>query len=592
MADILESVLGDFSDDPNSPESLVLEEGANTLEASSAGGDQEYVTVTVPEGFQLDSIELESLSSGGDLAFIAVQEGTVFTEPLDNTADTSELLGYFLFNAGSVGSDILGNIGNGAGAIGFTGPLPSGDYTFALQQLDGPSEYELIFNTSAVGVGLPSVSITTTTPVVTEDGQPPEFDLVFTVDGPIPDDGQGVVVTLGGDLLELFGNQDLLDPGFGLVTDPADGIVPIENRGSEVDFGLTAETVSVTLALFDDIIQEEPLTLEFEVLEGDGYDVDQAVASITIEDGDIPDQSTVPEVSLSVSDTDLMEGDELTVFFNVEESNGAIPEDGLQVFVSSGPTDIGEFVIFGEGGIDPDTDLVGIDEFPLQGDDRGGFFVTLVEPQASITLSVFDDGPTEGPEDLTFELQDGEQYEVDPDGEEVILTIDDGGAGAGVVFNLEGGTTSIYIDTDLLEEATGLTIPEIVSEGTPADRPGFLPPFQVGFPIVEATDFSFAPVPFTPLGGTIEHEGTLTLTLGNLGQIPVGDFSIGFDPDRVSDINSGFFVADTLEDPLNLEILFDLGIPQNAVVSGSEVDLGDFDLLLAPELAGALTLRS
>ncbi|MEM6252530.1 MAG: calcium-binding protein [Cyanobacteria bacterium P01_D01_bin.156] len=338
----------------------------------------------------------------------------------------------FPISADGVGSSFLATITEPNASITLSvfddGP-GEGLETLTFEVVNG-EEYEVSETNGSVTVNiddappLPVVSLTTTTtPFVTEDGQPPTFDLVFTVDGDIPDDGQGVVITLGGDLLELFGNQDLLDPSAGIIFDPIDGAVPIANRGAEVDFGLTAETVTVTVALFDDILEEESLTLDFEVLEGDGYNVGQAVTSITIEDGDIPDQSTVPTVSLSVSDTELVEGEELTVFFDVDETNGAIPAEGLQVFVSSGPTDIGEFNIFGENGIDPVTDLVGLAGFPEQGDDRGGFFATIVEPQASITLSVFDDGANEGLETLTFGLANGEQYEVG-DGT-VTLTIND-----------------------------------------------------------------------------------------------------------------------------------------------------------------------
>ena len=49
----------------------------------------------------------------------------------------------------------------------------------------------------------------------------------------------------------------------------------------------------------------------------------------------------------------------------------------------------------------------------------------MVENQASITLSVFDDGANEGPEEITFTLGNGELYEVAPDAGSVTLTIND-----------------------------------------------------------------------------------------------------------------------------------------------------------------------
>ncbi|MDJ0904070.1 MAG: hypothetical protein QNJ55_35305 [Xenococcus sp. MO_188.B8] len=151
-------------------------------------------------------------------------------------------------------------------------------------------------------------------------------------------------------------------------------------------------------------------------------------------------------------------------------------------------------------------------------------------------------------------------------------------------FVVESGVTSVFLDLPLLEEAAGLTLVTVDSEAEP-----FSEDFQVGFAITEDTDFSFTSDPFTPLGGTIEHSGTITLALGET-QVTVGDFSIGFDASRVSETASGFFVADTLEDPLGLEILFDISAPGVAAVSEEQLEISDADLLLAPELTTALAL--
>ncbi|MGK7892387.1 MAG: hypothetical protein AB4372_01720 [Xenococcus sp. (in: cyanobacteria)] len=156
-----------------------------------------------------------------------------------------------------------------------------------------------------------------------------------------------------------------------------------------------------------------------------------------------------------------------------------------------------------------------------------------------------------------------------------------------VDFIIDSGITSVFLDLALLEEATGITLVSVNSEAEP-----FSEDFQVGFAITEDTDFSFELVlvpPFlTPLGGTIEHSGTITLALGE-AQVTVGDFSIGFDPNRVSETASGLFVADTLTDHLSLEILFDLSNPSSVAIANDQLAISGFDLLLAPELATALT---
>ena len=113
-------------------------------------------------------------------------------------------------------------------------------------------------------------------------------------------------------------------------------------------------------------------------------------------------------------------------------------------------------------------------------------------------------------------------------------------------FIVNSGTTSVSLDLPLLELAAGITLVSANTDGEP-----FSSEFQLGFPIIEDTDFTFETEPFTPVGGTIKHSGTVTLNL-NDAPVTVGDFSIGFDASRVSDTASGFFIADTTEDVLEI----------------------------------------
>ncbi len=146
---------------------------------------------------------------------------------------------------------------------------------------------------------------------------------------------------------------------------------------------------------------------------------------------------------------------------------------------------------------------------------------------------------------------------------------------------VNSGTTSVFLDLPLLELAAGITF---VSANT--DGEAFSEDFQLGFPIIEDTDFSFETEPFTPVDGTIEHSGTVTLNL-NDADVTVGDFSIGFNASRVSNTASGFFVSDTTEDALDLEILFDISASPN-VTTDEGLTISEADLLVAPELADAL----
>lgn len=147
---------------------------------------------------------------------------------------------------------------------------------------------------------------------------------------------------------------------------------------------------------------------------------------------------------------------------------------------------------------------------------------------------------------------------------------------------VDSGTTSVFLDLPLLESAAGITLVEADSTGE-----SFSEDFQVGFPIAEDSYFAFKIDPFAPVSGSIKHSGTITLGLGD-DEVTVGDFSIGYDPARVSETASGFFMADTTEDDLELEILFDVGTPGSVSADAESLEIAEADLLVAPEFAEAL----
>lgn len=142
-----ESVTGDLSGDQSAPTVWDLTVGHNILTATSVAGDVEYVTVNIPFGMQLEALMLESYISTDDLAFIAVQTGTTFTES-PTSANPANLLGYAHFGTqqNQVGTDILDDMGQGSGAIGFSGPLQGRHYTFWIQEAGpAPVTYTLNF---------------------------------------------------------------------------------------------------------------------------------------------------------------------------------------------------------------------------------------------------------------------------------------------------------------------------------------------------------------------------------------------------------------------------------------------------------------
>ena len=130
-----EGVDGDLSGDRLVPTDLTFAVETNTLIATSVQGDREYVHFHLPTGSVLSQLWLTTWTGNDQIAFIAVQEGSVFTEPPTNT-DVSKLLGYTHFGpgAGNLGQDILPAMGQGPGSIGFVPPLTGSDYTFWIQQ--------------------------------------------------------------------------------------------------------------------------------------------------------------------------------------------------------------------------------------------------------------------------------------------------------------------------------------------------------------------------------------------------------------------------------------------------------------------------
>ena len=147
---------------------------------------------------------------------------------------------------------------------------------------------------------------------------------------------------------------------------------------------------------------------------------------------------------------------------------------------------------------------------------------------------------------------------------------------------VEAGVTSVFLDVATLS-AVGLELTGTVGEVEAPASESFL----VGFSITPETDFAFSDTEagFALLGGSIEHTGGVVFNGGTEAELAVGNFSIGFDPNRVDEATgaTGFFVQDLLTTGA---VLFDIAgvIPsfdgENLVIDG--------DLLVSEELSGAL----
>lgn len=146
-----ESTGGDITDDLNNPLPIQLAIPSGSISGTVVTPDRDYVTINVPANTQLNAVTVTSYDSLDDVSFIGIQAGSVFTvPPQEAQARTGELLGWHHLGAADVGTDILGIIGQGEGAQGFTPPLEAGDYTLWIQETgQNPATYEITFEVSA-----------------------------------------------------------------------------------------------------------------------------------------------------------------------------------------------------------------------------------------------------------------------------------------------------------------------------------------------------------------------------------------------------------------------------------------------------------
>ena len=254
--------------------------------------------------------------------------------------------------------------------------------------------------------------------------------LVFSLqtEGEIPEVGIEVTVNSDIDLTEYFsrlGRQPFTIGGEVLEA-------VYDDAGTATGFRLRINSPNAAVSLNLENKAEEtdgPETSTFSLEGGDGVNIASGSATVTFYDSleTAPIPETAPEVSLTISETELIEsvGNTTTLTFNVD---GDIPEDGVLVYVNSASGDrgdLGEFDVFNaeiSGGTVPFANFA-----------ASGFYFKIFEDGASITLSAFDEttnpeieeGIVEGIQSFTYELVPGPGYTISPDASSISLTIAD-----------------------------------------------------------------------------------------------------------------------------------------------------------------------
>lgn len=155
-----EGVSGDLSNTQGSPNMFTLSSGVNEVIGTVGTGDtQDWLTLTVPVGFQLSSVVLASYSSTDVQGFTGFAAGPTFA---GSASSAGSYLGYSHFGtaagngslpvANLVGADLLAIMKNplaDPGALGFTDPLQAGSYAFLIQQLGATTAYQFNYTLTA-----------------------------------------------------------------------------------------------------------------------------------------------------------------------------------------------------------------------------------------------------------------------------------------------------------------------------------------------------------------------------------------------------------------------------------------------------------
>ncbi|MEM7580796.1 MAG: DVUA0089 family protein, partial [Cyanobacteria bacterium P01_A01_bin.80] len=240
--------------------------------------------------------------------------------------------------------------------------------------------------------------------------------------------------TIGGQSLGAFYNEDGIPTGIRLLIEEPTMSVTLETANNQTWY---PDYFGNIVDAYEPLETDGAEDVTFFIQQGEGYEVDPnaGTAEVTYYDSleDVPPPTavgdTIPEVGVTVSETNLIEteGTETTLTFTLSEPP---PEDGLVVYLDSEQdplvgSALSQFDVL-------DAEITG-GNFPVPNGDASGFFFTITEQTATITLSVFDEltvsnepfAVQEGILDLNFALQPQAGYTIDPDASEINFTIVD-----------------------------------------------------------------------------------------------------------------------------------------------------------------------
>jgi hypothetical protein len=147
-----EVVNGDLSNDKAAPTHYALLPGVSSILASVNGATdfQDWVSITVPAGYELSALVLTDYDSQDAVAFTGFQFGPAF---VGSEFEAGSYAGWTHLGPTQLGEDLLLHMADqvtNPGSQGFTPPLPAGTYTFLIQQIGDDTLYLYDFHVTAV----------------------------------------------------------------------------------------------------------------------------------------------------------------------------------------------------------------------------------------------------------------------------------------------------------------------------------------------------------------------------------------------------------------------------------------------------------
>ncbi|MEL7039549.1 MAG: pre-peptidase C-terminal domain-containing protein, partial [Cyanobacteria bacterium J06592_8] len=420
--------------------------------------------------------EFEALTTGLNAAPDKLFEGTdpvlrnqtdsylEFTAPETGTY----YVGVSIFTSGGTGSDPslfldIENPGEGSGL-----PIYFGEYDIAIDLITEDNPRNTAPPTPPVSnpnvIDPPTLSLSANpatsdaegnffSAVVesVETGGRSEVSFTIRADGEIPEEGLNFILdsnanlfdyvslfgqfflpsTLGGQSLGAYYNEDGIPTGIQLRLEDPTMTVSLESANP---LSFIPEYLINT---FEGLETDGEETVTFSLQPGDGFEIapEAATTDVTYFDSlaDVPppgDGDIIPEVSFSISETELIETEqtETTLTFDLSQPP---PPEGITIAVNSED----DVVI---GSVLSQFDVLNAEvnggNFPFPNSEETGFFFTITEQTASITLTVFDELTVpnidpltvqEGILGLTFTLQPQPGYTIDETASAVDFTIAD-----------------------------------------------------------------------------------------------------------------------------------------------------------------------